>query len=333
MQTSAVYIQNLCVPCGSHCRYCLLSWDGHLRGIDYDRSAAYARKFYAWLQAHRPDLDFQFYFGYSMDHPRLAEAIDLLQSMGCVGGRFLQFDGMQFRSDQEIRQLLTMLLDHGIQLIDLTFYGTREYHDRFAGRIGDYDFMMRILTIANQVGLPVEIGIPLTHENAGQIHTLLAEFSTYSLQRIFCFIPHSEGRGHTLDPIRFTRRDYEHLSTQVKALLNHNKFKTESEWVAQAPFPDHQKRVLALSLTPDNIAHLEAMEPADTIAWLEQLDDDYHCAIPSLNELIQHYGDPLGQAFYSQRDLYLTYQRQYIRDNHLDLYDINDERQCFSRRV
>ena len=76
MQTTAIYIQNLCVPCSCHCRYCLLSWDGHLRGIDYERSATFAKRFRTWLQEHRPDLDFQFYFGYSMEHPQLPEAID-----------------------------------------------------------------------------------------------------------------------------------------------------------------------------------------------------------------------------------------------------------------
>ena len=332
MQTSAVYIQNLCVPCASHCRYCLLSWDGHLRGIDYDRSAAYAKKFYDWLQKHRPDLDFQFYFGYSMDHPRLAEATDLLQSMGCVGGRFLQFDGMQFRSDEEIRQLLTMLLDHGIQLIDLTFYGTREYHDRFAGRIGDYDFMMRILAIANQVGLPVEIGIPLTHENASQLDAMLVEFSPYPLQRLFCFIPHSEGRGRVLDSVRFTETDYHALSDTAKALLNRGKFRPEREWVVQDAFPPYEKRVIVLSLTPDNIDHIEAMSCEDVITYLEQLDDDYYRVMPSLEELIHLYGDADGEEFYSERDLYQKYQRRYTSEHSLQLYDIHDERQCFSRR-
>ena len=332
MQTTAIYIQNLCVPCSCHCRYCLLSWDGHLRGIDYERSATFAKRFRTWLQEHRPDLDFQFYFGYSMEHPQLPEAIDFLQSLDCVVGRFLQFDGMQFRSDQEIHQLLTMLKDHGIQLIDLTFYGTREYHDRFAGRLGDYDFMMRILSIADQIGLPVEVGIPLTHENSGQLDDLLAAVSAYPLQRLFCFIPHAEGRGHALESVRFTSNDYDNLSDHAKSLLNRSKFKPEREWAAQSHFPKPEKRVLALSLTPDNIDRLESMDPAHIIAWLEQLDDDYYRAIPSLETLIRLYGDPHGEAFYSERDLYLKYQRRYIQEHQLELYDINDERQCFSRR-
>ncbi len=335
MQTTAIYIQNLCVPCACHCRYCLLSWDGHLRGIDYGRSAAYAKGFHDWLREHRPEMDFQFYFGYSMDHPQLPEAIDFLKSLGSVGGEFLQFDGMRIRAESEIRQLLTLLQEHGIQLIDLTFYGTREYHDRFAGRAGDYDYMMSILRIAAEIGLPVEIGIPLTHENADQLDAMLAEFSAYPLQRLFCFVPHSEGRGCTLESVRFTEADYKALSETAKSHLNRSKFRPEREWVAQGSFPSHTKRVLVLSLTPDNIDRIEAMSYEDVIAWLKQLDDDYYRVMPSLEELIRLYGDPTGDAFYSERDLYLHYQRRYLADHAqdlADLYDINDERQCFSRR-
>ena len=332
MKTTAIYIQNLCVPCENHCRYCLLSWDGKLLGIDYARGEAYARRFHDWLRKHRPELDFQYYFGYSMEHPQLPEAIDFLQSIGSVAGQFLQFDGMKFRTKQELHELLTMLKDRGIRLIDLTFYGTREYHDRFAGRSDDYDYMMTILQKANEIGLPVEIGIPMTHENACQMDTLLKEFSHYQVQRLFCFIPHAEGRGATLDPIRFTSADFDQLSDRVKAHFRRDRYKPEKEWVAQGTVPAYQNRVLALSLTPDNMDRLEAMSFEETIAQLEQMDDEYYRVVPSPEELVKRYGDPAGEAFYSERDLYLRYQRRYIAEHQLDVYDIHDERQHFSRR-
>ena len=79
MQTVSVNVSNLCVPCCNRCRYCLLSWDGQLRGVDYGRSTAYARRFYDWLRENRPELSFAFYFGYSMEHPKLLESISFLR--------------------------------------------------------------------------------------------------------------------------------------------------------------------------------------------------------------------------------------------------------------
>ena len=332
MKTVSISVCNLCVPCENRCRYCLLSWDGKLRGVDYDRSAEYARRFSEWLKENRPELGFYFYYGYSMEHPKLLETVDFLGELGSPGGKFLQFDGMKFRSDPEIRELLTGLKEHGIELIDLTFYGTRAYHDRFAARQGDFDYLMRILEIANEVELRVNAGIALNHENAHQAQTLLEQLRKHRLGNLYAFVPHGEGRGETLEPVRFRLSDYEALPESVKRLLNRRKYRTEGEWVREGKFSEPQKRSLTVGLTPENVEFFEKQGFAETISFLEKLDEDYYGAIPALPELATIYGDPTEEKFYSERDLYLKYQRRYTAEHHMTLYDINDERQCFSRR-
>ena len=208
METVSINVCSLCVPCANRCRYCLLSWDGKVRGADYHRSCAYAKRFQAWLKENRPELSFAWYFGYSMEHPTLLDAIDFSRKLDSPGGQFLQFDGMQFRTGEEIRLLLAGIREHGVSLIDLTFYGTREYHDRFAGRQGDFDYLLRILRIAGETGLSVNMGMALTHENADQAGELLSLLQNHPMNRFFCFVPHGEGRGETLEPIRFRQEDY-----------------------------------------------------------------------------------------------------------------------------
>lgn len=331
MKIVSINVMNLCVPCENRCRYCLLSYDGRVNGVEYKRSEAYAQRFYEWLRENRPDLSFLFGFGYSMEHPNLLEAIDFCRSIGSATGEFLQFDGMKFRTDTELEELLHQLQGHGIELIDLTFYGTESYHDRFAARAGDYRLMINTLKQANKVGLDVTASIPITHENVDQIDELIAELEQYRTQRITCFVPHSEGRGRLLDSVRFSKEDYEKLSENVRKRINTNRFKTEKEWL-QSGFPVNEKRVLTVTLTPENVDSFEGMSFEETIAYLEKLDDDYYSAIPTVEELAKIYGDPDGERYYSARDLYLNYQRRYIADHGIEIYDINDERKCFSRR-
>ena len=299
--------------------------------MDYRRSEAYAKRFYEWLRENRPELSFLFGFGYSMEHPQLLEAIDFCRSIGSATGEFLQFDGMKFRSPEELETLLRQLKDHGIKLIDLTFYGTESYHDRFAARWGDYQLMMRTLEKAQEVGLDVTVSIPITHENAAQMEDLIAELQEHGAQQIRCFVPHSEGRGHLLEPIRFSSDDYEKLKGDVRQRLNTNRFKTEAEWL-KCGFPVNEKRVLTVTLRPENVEFFENLSFEETIAYLEKLDDDYYTAIPAPEELAKLYGNPNGDRYYSARDLCLTYQQRYITDHKLEIYDIHDERQCFSRR-
>ena len=173
MQTASIAVQTLCVPCHNRCRYCLLSWDGRLPGADYNRSEQYARRFHQWIRENRPELSFQFYFGFSMEHPQLADAVDFMNSIGSASGQFLQLDGLAFRDNTGIQKYLSDAKEHGIRAVNLTFYGTREYHDRFAGRRGDFDYLMAILHTAQTLGLEVSIGIPLTRENAPQAEELL----------------------------------------------------------------------------------------------------------------------------------------------------------------
>ncbi len=331
MRTVSINVMNLCVPCENRCRYCLLSYDGKINGVDYKRSEAYAKRFYEWLGENRPDLSFLFGFGYSMEHPKLLDAIDFCNSIGSATGEFLQFDGMKFRTDEELECLLGQLKTHGIKLIDLTFYGTESYHDRFAARSGDYRLMIRTLAKANEVGLNVTVSIPVTHENVEQTDTLIAELTQYRTQRIACFIPHSEGRGRQLDPVRFSEADYEKLSDDVRSRINWFRFKTEGEWL-DSGFPVLEKRVLTVTLTPENVDFFENLPFAETIAYLEKLDNDYYAAIPPAEELAKLYGKPEGDHYYSARDLYITYQRRYIEEHKIEIYDMNDERQCFSRR-
>lgn len=332
MQTTSISLMNLCIPCENRCRYCLLSYDGKTHGVDFRRSTAYAQRFHDWIQANRPDLSFHFAFGYSMEHPNLTDAIAFCQSIGSATGEFLQFDGMRFRTESELFDLLRSLKNQGIRLIDLTFYGTECYHDRFAARVGDFQLMMDTLKVANSVNLDVSVSIPLTRENAAQIDDLLFQLDAYQTVRIVLFIPHAEGRGRLLNPVRFRMENYEQASPRVKTLLNRDRFRTEAEWL-QSEVPQATRRVLTLTLTPENAEMFEQMDFAETIAYLENLDDQYYQAIPAFRELAKIYGNPAGQELYSFRDLYMQYQKRYIADYNLSLYDIHDERQCFSRRI
>lgn len=332
VKTTSVNIMNLCVPCENRCRYCLLSWDGRLSGVEYARGVEFARRFYDWAKKNRPELMLTFGFGYSMEHPKLLEAIDFMHTIGSPTGEFLQFNGMKLRNPVELRDFLRDIQAHGVELIDLTFYGTRDYHDRFSARAGDFDFLLEVLRQANAIGLPVEAGIPLTRENAGQADTLIAILMRFQLKRLFCFIPHQEGRGIRLNKVRFRHEDYVSLSQQVKQHLNTARYRPEGQWLAERQFSVPRERALYLSLTGENMAFFEALPFADTVAYLEKLDEDYYQVIPPMEQLAAQYGEPENEEYYSQQDLSLKYQYRYIADHELKIYDIHDERQCGSRR-
>ena len=173
MKTESILLQTLCVPCGCHCRYCLLSWDGHCPGAAWERSAALARRMAEWLRKERPELRFHFSFGYSMEHPQLPEALDLLRALDSVQAEYLQCDGLRIRDARETVAFVEMLREHGVRALNFTYYGAEDYHDRFAGRKGDFAWMQRLRAAARAAGLETSVGVPLTRENAPLAGALL----------------------------------------------------------------------------------------------------------------------------------------------------------------
>lgn len=332
MKTTEVYVANLCVPCNAHCRYCLLSWDGRVKGIEYERGKNFVRGFYKWLKDNKPDLDFNTYQGYCMDYKELQDAIRFARETGSVGSEFLQFNGMKLRSDVEIEELIKMVKSEGVKLIDLTFYGIGEYHDKFAGRSGDFDLNMSILNAALKNGLKVKVGLPVTQENMEQVDELIDEMEKYELDSISVWLPHDLGRGKTLAGIRMTKKDYEVLPDHVKKYMNMKKYKTPAEWKAAAKDIRPQSRVLNLGLTKDNIDRLEHMTYEEIYHSLEKMDDEYYKVVPTFQELLDLYCDDTSGKLYRTDDLYRQYQERYKREKKLDIYDMNDQRQTFSIR-
>ena len=328
VKTTSVMLQTLCVPCACRCRYCLLSWDGVTHGADWERSKRCAAAFGSWIKEQRPELRFQFSFGYSMEHPALPEALDFLREIGSVGAEYLQCDGLRIRTPDETDDFVRMLREHGVRHLNFTVYGTEAYHDRFAGRKGDFRWLLALRAAARKAGLETSVGVPLNRENAAQIDELLDVLGPAGVR---LFIPHAEGRGAQLEPIRLRMEDDSHLSETAKALLNRRVYRTEAEWIADPP-PAPTERSLLLSLTPENITDFEQSDFADILAGAEALDEAYYAPFPPIEELMRLYGDPTGDAFFGARDLAARYQKRWLREHGLQPYDVTDERQTGSRR-
>jgi hypothetical protein len=292
--------------------------------VEYKRSERYAKHFYEWLKENRQDLSFLFGFGYSMEHPDLPEAIKFMQETNSPGGEFLQFDGMKMRTRAELHELLENIRTLGIKSINFTFYGTQEYHDRFAGRKGDFELMMNSLEIALEKGINVEVGVPITKENISQIDELIAMFPQDKI-KIFLFTPHSGGRGIALLDSKITVDDYEGLSPIAKNHFNRNNNKTPLEWL-NTELPTVENRVLTLSLLPSNIERLEQLSFENTLDELEKMDEEYYSILPDFHTLLKLYADSNDRHLYSKKDLYLLYRRRYIADNNLTVLDLSDER-------
>ena len=332
IQTKSIMIQNLCVPCCNHCRYCLLSWDGKAVGTEWERSVKLAERYIYELKEARPDIDISFTFGYSMEHPKLKEAIQTLKRLGSPMGEFLQCDGMTMRDEDQCRDLMHMLKEEGIKSLNFTAYGLRDYHDRFAGRKGDFDLLLRMMNASYEACIPFSTGIPITKENIQTIDELVPILKEAGNRKISLFVPHEEGRGKSLQQVRLEQQDLSILSPESLSLLNRNIYRTEFEWLSEPTPVQESNRLIIISLRADNIRNYERSDALSVVKEIETLDEAYYSAFPSFGELAKKYGDPEGSNIYRIRDLYYHYRLLFAADHRLNIYDVTDERLSGSRR-
>lgn len=332
MKTVSVSIENLCVPCHCGCKHCLLDSRHCATGVAYERGKAFAARFYEWMKRERTDLGGMYYVGYCNEFPQLCDHVAFVKTI-MPDFDFLQFNGMAFREEQALHRLLESVRGSGIRLVDLTFYGTEACHDRFAGRAGDFQYLLTILRICEKIRLDVVISVALTMENRDQMEELFEILSHYRHRQCTVFLPHAKGRGEAMSELRLTKEAYDSLPEIVRTNFMRIPHRTEAEWIARGVFPKAQRRALTLALMPENIDLLEQMEPAQIIRELEAMEDSYYGAIPTMTELARMYGRPDSSQLFRLRDLYLQWQKRYLNENPISVPDMNDEHHSFSIRL
>lgn len=298
--------------------------------MDYLRGETFARKFYAWLKENRPELGGMYYVGYCMDFPEAARFAAYFREQ--TGMTHFMFDGIAIRDEHKTRERLLSLREAGIDRLHYTFYGLQSYHDRFAGRKGDFVYMMDTARLAQEIEMAVSAGIMVTMENLEQMETLFSVLHSAGFRDISPILPHGKGRGYLLSDLRLTEAGYWRLPDAFREKLSRNRYRTEGEWMAEENYPCPAVRHLTLSLTPENIERLEHMHPAEIIAQLEMMDESFYISLPDIDSLALQYGRPENTQLFRFRDLYLQWQKRYLAE-HPIAPDMTDERYSFSTRI
>lgn len=333
MDTVAIGIQNLCVPCGCACKYCLLQSCKKSSGVDYYRGKKLAERFAEWGRTkNMSNLPF-YYIGYCAEYPELYDNVSFNKTQEFVGASFLQCNGIMLRNKRETDNFVRELIMSGVSMIDVTFFGNEKYHDNFAARDGDYSFMMQLAKSAVENGLACTPSLVITEESKSMLDDLFAALTCFiDAKYIHSFFHDYRGRGYFLEGIRMTEESYSELSGSIKSTTNIARYKTEKDWLSDGKLPEFNKRALIIALRADNINMFENMTCDETVSYVEKLDDDYYSAIPSINELALLYGEKANTRLYRLRDLFWKWQKRFIIENEINVYDVTDERFCSTAR-
>jgi MoaA/NifB/PqqE/SkfB family radical SAM enzyme len=298
-------------------------------GLDYEIGKKIAISFDEWRRNKKlENFVLSYGIGYSADYKELADNINFNKNLGFIGYKYLQINGIGLKEDKELESYFKEVKDAGLEYIDTTFYGLPYFHDQFASRKNDFEYLIKIIEKANKHDINIQLTIPIFEYNKDQINELLTILYKHISEetKYYIFLQDYRGYGENLENSRLRYSSYLKLPDNIKNHININKYKTESEWIEINQWSILNNRNLILSLTPDIYKIIENKNCEGIYNYLIELDEKYYSLFPSMNELAKLYGNNSNEKLYKERDLCWKWQKQYIKERRINIHDVIDER-------
>jgi hypothetical protein len=309
--------------CQNHCWHCQSGRKKTAR-MGFARVAAQVRRFDEWArQNERMELRTTNWIGYTFetDLPTLLETRSLAERCGW-GFNLILLGGLRDRSESELRQWLIERRDVGFMSVVASFMGHGALHDRWNGRRGDFERLLKTLRVAASLEMELEQRIFLTRESLPMLDQLLDTLDELPgkvrVREIYPLF--YSGLARHWEKLRMTAEEIDGLSPGIKGLLRADRcnWRTEREWMDVTRIePDTADRIpLKLLLNDDNIEAVETASCQQIYDDLERRTLAAYAAIPSRLELCERFGEESNQAVYMFRhDIEAKWLDSYLRAN------------------
>lgn len=272
-----------------------------------------------WRAGSHDALSIDFVVGYSYDFPQLPEYVEFYRKSGMSAPQCLQINGFRKHTRNELRHLLENLKIVGVTEIGMSLYGLGASHDAFAGRDGDFEYLLAIAREVAGCGMVRFETLFLRKGSMNEIPCLLAELDAIPGCGRRYLVPWDfRGRGKLMEQHRPETLDIETLPDAIASLVNRRSYRPEAEWlplIESGCIPDKQFRHFLVSIWEENLEELETADCDAIIARLRCADDAFHAHMPPLRELAALFGERSNQKIYALRDLEWKWQDLYL-DQH-----------------
>lgn len=294
-------------PCAHTCRYCSIG--DRSSPIDICRYLTFVERLVEWSRKTRPGLKVLIGFSPSYNHD-----LETFKLLGVwyrrVFGKdwdVISLGGLKMRSDDDMRRWLAERQEAGLKSIYGTFVGRGAVHDRWNGRRGDFDFLIRTMRIGAELGLDhtnqhivIKDSLPLLTDVFGILDALPTRHSGR-----YARLPYYIGHNVHHEDQRIDEDDRSALPAIISDLLDASSLHSERGWIE---FVDTQEEApmevsLRLELDVANIGLLETKSGDAIVTDLETRASEALSKIPFIQELARTYGDPKSTKIYNFFDV------------------------------
>jgi hypothetical protein len=292
-------------PCAHICRYCLISESRKRSTLPFSRFEQLVHRFHDWRQAERSDLEIRIFVGPSFDYDlETLRGVARLRERRGRKSRVLNLGGLRIRRGEELTSWLEERQNAGIAGLHTSLAGFGATHDRWNGRVGDFDYQLAVLQLGGERGMMRQEKLFLTKNTLPLFDRLLdildavpGELNHRSASLFFY-----AGLATRYEEERLTEQDRDNLPQRINELRS-GRFSTwlsEREWIPVMLETASQPRRLLLKLDVDesNIDRLESTPCEQVFAQRERDYQQCYSTIPALDELYERYGDRENRRIY-----------------------------------
>jgi len=309
--------------CAHACRYCLMGRKKVSR-VGVSRFVDIVDRFIGWRASTKQKFEIWQGINYSAnfsaeDHALVLGLHERL-NWGCYSRR-VHLGGLPMWSDGELAEWLSIRQKQGIETVHASLAGHGGTHDYWNKRKGDFDYLLKAMSIANQIGLGlrqrlfvIKSTIPVLEETIERLDAAGTPFERYFLT----FFYNGAALEHQHE--RITRADLDLLPASIRQHpgWNDKVWRSEREWVEdlrrQDDTPD--RVMLSLELTDRNIDEIEQRSCEELVEQLtEKATRAYH-AMPARSELLEGWSDPSSEFIYPyMADIERVWLDRYLADH------------------
>ncbi|HEY3426714.1 MAG TPA: hypothetical protein VGL27_18110 [Negativicutes bacterium] len=233
------------------------------------------------------------------------------------------------RSEREMQVWLEERQALGAKTVVASLAGWGEVHDYWNGRSGDFDFVMRTMQIAADLGLELHQQIflmkstlPLLSGLIDKLDSLPGKVKHREIYPLF-YLGHARLHEHE----RVTKDDLKNLPERItKLFYKQENWRSEREWIdifrQEKEGATPGKVTLRLDLDETNLDQLESRSCNEIIADLKDRTRAAYAALPTRKELCEECGDAANRRLYM---FHQDIERKWL-DSYLTVHPIAFER-------
>lgn len=252
----------------------------------------------------------------SAEYRHLPKVMEWNRSLGW-NDFILNLNGTRVRQGKILQQWVEWLITIcAVTSVEISWFGTEEYMDRFVHRKGYYEYLMNLTHELNKYDVCVYHKIFVMDENRGMLNTLWERL--VGTGNICVSVVDYRGNGKNESKMKLTQPVLETMPDWVKQdwIFCSGRYKTEREWINQVK-ETHGFSKTGMTLiyvpTENSIYSDISMEHLNEFALkrMEEIEDFF----PEDLKLAQMYGDCTGSTLWDYRSLLMRWQELFVMDH------------------